>query len=118
MKTVDINVVAAACHEANRLYCRSIGDTTQPLWIHASGHQRVSAKAGVEFHLANPDSKPEDSHNSWLKHKQDAGWTYGEVKDEVKKTHPCIRPYNELPKAQQHKDKLFIQIVRMITCHR
>jgi hypothetical protein len=39
---------------------------------------------------------------------------YGPVKDVVNKIHPCIRPYEELPEAQQKKDAMFIAVVRAL----
>ena len=42
------------------------------------------------------------------------GWVYGEHKDEQRKTHPCIVPYDELPAAQRAKDALFLANVRAL----
>lgn len=50
-------------------------------------------------------------HDNWLKEKQADGWVYGEEKNLLIKTHPCILPYNELPEFQQKKDLLFSAIV-------
>ena len=112
----DENVVniARVCHEVNKAYCESIGDTSQLSWGDAPDWQKESAIKGVLFHLANPGAKPEDSHNSWLKEKEATGWGYGEVKDAEKKTHPCFVPYNQLPQAQQTKDALFIAVVHSV----
>lgn len=112
MTTHDI---AAVCHEANRVYCQSLGDASQLPWNLAPQWQRDSAVNGVEFHQANPDSKPEDSHNNWLAVKLADGWKYGPVKDADKKEHPCCVPYEELPETQKVKDKLFIAIVRALS---
>ena len=59
--------IAKTRHEVNRAYCQSIGDNSQPEWKDAPEWQKKSAITGVEYHLANPASKPEDSHNSWLR---------------------------------------------------
>ena len=40
------------------------------------------------------------------------GWVYGNVKDPVAKTHPCITAYENLSKEKQVKDYLFIAVVR------
>jgi hypothetical protein len=42
------------------------------------------------------------------------GWTYGDVKDFGRKTHPTLLPFDELPTDQQLKDRLFIAIVRAL----
>ena len=47
----------------------------------------------------------------WLMEKKNAGWTYGETKDPVLKTHPCIVPFDQLPVEQQKKDMLFKAII-------
>lgn len=102
--------IARICHEANRLYCQSLGDYSQPTWHDAPDWQKDSAIKGVEFHLAG-EHGPEASHESWLKQKRLEGWTWGPEKDVERKTHPCFRPYNELPMEQRRKDLLFLNIV-------
>ena len=37
------------------------------------------------------------------------------VNGEDAKTHPCMMPFNELPREQQMKDRLFIGIVRALS---
>ena len=111
MNEIPVEVVAEVCHEANRCYCNSIGDFSQPLWEVAPEWQRVSAINGVSFHRANPDAGPAASHESWLKEKEENGWKYGPVKDVEKKEHPCFVPYDELPAEQKRKDLIFTSIV-------
>ena len=111
---MDVQSIARVCHEANRAYCRSIGDNSQPSWDEAPDWQRRSAENGVAFQLANPDATPSHSHEEWLKEKAAAGWTYGPVKDPEKKEHPCFVPYEELPEEQKRKDVLFIAVVRAL----
>ncbi len=106
--------IARICHEANKAYCESLGDESQPSWNDAPLWQRESAVKGVEYHLANPEATPADSHNSWLQVKLSEGWVYGPVKNEREKTHPCILPYEMLPAEQQKKDYLFSAIVRAL----
>lgn len=103
--------IAMTCHEANRAYCAYLGDDSQKPWADAPDWQRESALKGVEFHLANPDAGDAASHDSWMAQKVADGWVYGETKDEEKKTHPCIVPFDQLPKEQQFKDALFRAIV-------
>lgn len=112
LKAVKIVEIARTCHEVNKAFCESIGDDSQPKWEDAPEWQKESAVNGVEFHLSNPDSKSSDSHDNWLAEKEKDGWKYGEVKDPEKKEHPCMVPYDKLPKDQQTKDALFISVVR------
>jgi hypothetical protein len=99
--------IAEVCHEANRAYCQSINDDSQPSWDDAPDCQRESAIKGVMFKQAKPDSTPADSHDSWLMEKQNQGWVYGETKDPIGKRHPCMVSYDELPTAQRAKDYIF-----------
>ena len=103
--------VAKICHEANKAYCVTIGDNTQPSWEDAPEWQKESAINGVRFHCLNENTTPADSHNSWLKEKTEQGWSWGEIKDADKKEHPCFTAYENLPKAQQVKDYIFKNIV-------
>jgi hypothetical protein len=106
--------IAEVCHEINRAYCQSIGDNSQPSWADAPEWQKQSATNGVKFHIANPGSPPSRSHEEWLKEKANTGWKYGPVKDPEKKEHPCFVPYDQLPREQQIKDKLFIAVVEAL----
>lgn len=106
--------IARVCHEANRAYCKALGDESQLPWEAAPEWQRTSAVNGVRFILANDGAPPSASHDSWLKEKVSQGWVYGEVKDPVAKTHPCCVPYDELPVEQKAKDYIFGAIVRSL----
>ncbi len=104
-------VIARTCHEANRTYCRSIGDDSQPTWDDAPDWQKDSAIKGVAFHVDNPDAGASASHESWFCEKVADGWKYGEVKDAEAKTHPCMVQFVKLPQEQQVKDHIFRSIV-------
>lgn len=106
--------IAEICHEANRAYCKAIGDDSQPAWVDAPDWQKQSALTGVNFIAANPDAGPDASHNSWLAEKTRDGWAYGPVKDPEKKEHPCFVPYDQLPTEQKAKDYIFGAIVRTL----
>jgi hypothetical protein len=107
-----ILAIAIACHEANRRYCDDIGEEGQVMWDDAPEWQRKSAIKGVTGHLLGDIATPEQSHESWLKEKQDTGRVYGEVKDPVKKTHPSMVAYGDLPPAERKKDSIFSDVVR------
>lgn len=106
--------VARACHEVNRAYCQALGDSSQPAWEDAPDWQKDSAMLGVELHMSG-DHGPEASHASWMAQKVADGWVYGETKDPEKKTHPCLVPFEQLPKEQQAKDYLFRAVVLALT---
>lgn len=110
--TADGNeIIARICHEVNRQWCAFNGDHSQPAWEDAPEWARTSAINGVAFHRANPDAGDAASHNSWMAEKLADGWQFGLVKDPSIKRHPCIVPFEELPRDQQFKDRLFRTVV-------
>lgn len=117
MTTIDVDklyAIARVAHEINKAYCQAMGDNSQPTWYDAPQWQVKSAVNGVLFHVEHPNAGPEASHNSWLKEKLENGWRLGHVKDANEKTHPCILPFQDLPKEQQAKDFLFRQVVHSL----
>lgn len=114
MDRPDVAAIARVAHEANRVYCFTIGDDSQLPWDEAPEWQRSSAIDGVQFHIDNPLANPIDSHNRWMARKLEEGWVYGAVKDPEAKTHPCIAPYEDLPEEQRRKDWLFVNVVRAL----
>lgn len=113
-KTMNNQEIARVCHQVNKAYCESLGDTSQPEWEDAPEWQKESAILGVELHQSG-DHGPEASHESWMKQKVDDGWSYGEVKDPAAKTHPCLVPFEDLPQEQQAKDFIFRAVVHALT---
>jgi hypothetical protein len=111
---INVIAIAAVCHEANRALCYIDDDESQPAWEDAPDWQVESAINGVEHAIRHQDITPEEMHANWMAGKIADGWTYGDVKDPVAKTHPCIRPYDMLPWLQQKKDVLFLAIVRAL----
>ena len=111
MDTVNVQTIAEICHEANRVYCRSLGDDSQPRWEYALTWQRESAIKGVQAILEGRVKTARESHDSWLQEKSLDGWSYGPVKDVAARTHPCFLPYDELPADQRRKDDLLRGIV-------
>lgn len=108
---MNIEQVAKVCHETNRAFCDSIGDTSQKPWIEAEQWQRDSAIKGVQFKIDNPLALPSAQHDAWSADKIADGWCYGEVKDASMKKHPCLVAYDQLPLDQRIKDYLFVAIV-------
>ena len=106
--------IAEVAHEVNRAFCQAMGDDSQAPWNGAPDWQKDSAENGVSFHLEHPEAGPEASHETWMKQKVDDGWKYGPVKDATKKEHPCIVPFDQLPKDQQAKDYIFRSIVHSL----
>lgn len=103
--------IARICHEANRAYCIAIGEEPQPHFEDAPEWQVKSAINGVQAILEGKSDSCAANHHNWMLEKLKDGWRYGEVKDAEKKEHPCLLPYDALPREQQFKDFLFGLIV-------
>lgn len=106
--------IAEVCHEANRAYCRGLGDDSQVSWADAPEWLRNSALEGAAFFHANPHAPPEVMHAQWCEQKNREGWVYGPEKDVEKKTHPSLVAFPDLPEAQQRKDFLFSAVCRAL----
>lgn len=113
---MEVKQIAVVCHEANRAYCLTLGDRSQPAWDEAPEWQRKSAITGVEFHLktltSGNEPLPSASHDSWLAEKKADGWKFGPVKNAETKEHPCFVPYAQLPPEQKLKDFIFCVVVK------
>jgi hypothetical protein len=103
--------IARVAHEVNRAYCQALGDHSQPAWEDAPQWQRDSALLGVKLHAENQAAGPQASHESWMAHKLAEGWKYGPEKRPDQKEHPCLVPFDQLPREQQAKDYIFRAVV-------
>lgn len=46
-----------------------------------------------------------NTHEVWARQRIEDGWVYGEVRDDEKKTHPCIVPYEQLSESEKQYDR-------------
>jgi ryanodine receptor 2 len=44
-------------------------------------------------------------HDIWSAGRIAEGWQYGETRDDVRKLHPCLVPYDELPENEKEYDR-------------
>lgn len=44
-------------------------------------------------------------HEVWAEGRIASGWTYGETRDDAKKTTPCLVPYDKLPESEKDYDR-------------
>jgi RyR domain len=115
-RTPDISMVysdeqiARVVHAANAELQAIHGDPapSQP-WDHEPEEIRANVMLGVRN--ARNGFTPAEHHQSWVDDKLAHGWRYGASKDPVAKTHPCLVPYERLPREQRVKNVLFIAIV-------
>jgi hypothetical protein len=99
--------LAAAAYEINRAYCDFMSMAPLVPWDDASEAIRRGYMLGVEGILYGTVKSPEEQHAAWMNTRLADGWSWAAKKDDVKKTHPCLVPYGELPQEQRVKDTLF-----------
>lgn len=44
-------------------------------------------------------------HEIWAQERINQGWTYGDKRDDAKKHHPCLIPYDDLPEEEKVYDR-------------
>lgn len=107
-----VEAMCRVLHAANAAYSDAIDDKfPHKKWEESPESLRQTTRQGVLTRLENPDMSPAQMHANWMDAKIKDGYRYGEVKDDIEKTHPCLVAYTALPKEQQVKDRLFSAIV-------
>lgn len=46
-----------------------------------------------------------NTHEIWSESRMKEGWVYGPVRDDIKKHHPCLIPYEALPESEKEYDR-------------
>lgn len=46
-----------------------------------------------------------NAHEVWAAERMRQGWRYGESRDDARKLHPCLRPYEELAESEKDFDR-------------
>ena len=46
-----------------------------------------------------------NTHDIWAKQRFAEGWTYGMKRNDERKEHPCLVPYDELPDSEKQYDR-------------
>ncbi|XP_026324427.1 ryanodine receptor [Hyposmocoma kahamanoa] len=61
------------------------------------------------------DKLAENIHEMWAMNKIEAGWMYGEQREDLHKIHPCLVPFERLPPAEKRYDiQLAVQTLKTI----
>jgi hypothetical protein len=49
-----------------------------------------------------------NAHEIWAQQRLRDGWTYGAHRDDVKRTHPCLVPYENLSESEKEYDRVMV----------
>ncbi|BES99791.1 ryanodine receptor [Nesidiocoris tenuis] len=61
------------------------------------------------------DRLAENIHEMWAMNKIEAGWIFGEVRDDIRRVHPCLVQFERLPAAEKRYDtQLAVQTLKTI----
>lgn len=56
-----------------------------------------------------------NAHDIWATQRMSDGWRYGPQRDDVKKQHPCLIPYEELSESEKEYDrKMAVETIKLI----
>lgn len=55
--------------------------------------------------LALSELLARNAHDVWARERMKQGWVYGPVRDDGKKEHPCLLPYEALPESEKEYDR-------------
>lgn len=56
-----------------------------------------------------------NTHDVWAESRIADGWSFGKARDDEKKKHPCLIPYEELPESEKEYDRVVsLGVLRLI----
>ena len=76
--------------------------TYTPDPIDTAGIELKTALSELVEHLA------ENNHDHWALQRITEGWRYGPQRDDKTKTHPDLKPYQELPDSEKEYDRISV----------
>ncbi|MFI9489038.1 RyR domain-containing protein [Promicromonospora sp. NPDC052451] len=96
---------------ANRAQVRAIPDRLRQM-----GCTVAPARGTEHGRIPEPvvDARAVDEHDRWTAEKVAAGWTYGPQRDDARRLHPDLRPWDELSEADREKDRAAIRAIPVI----
>jgi serine phosphatase RsbU (regulator of sigma subunit) len=87
-----------------------------PTKLLAIGYRIRQVKKGfksVTLHLSQDEIETMSAieHMRWSWDKRLNGWRYGDVKNEMLRTHPGLVPYSDLPESEKEKDRELVRLI-------
>ena len=113
-----------------RIFCRRRQPTTLSLWTTSRMLQSLSDMKKNDYiprpidtfgvHLPKElddlvETLARNVHDVWAAGRIAEGWTWGPVRDDALKQHPCLVPYEELPDSEREYDRhTAIETIKLI----
>ncbi len=58
-----------------------------------------------------------NTHEVWACQRIADGWQYGPKRDDAKRHHPCLVPYDQLPESEKEYDRgTALEVIKVIHC--
>lgn len=106
-----VEKIAQVVHESMRAWQKANGQEPIPGWGRAPRWMKDATIASVHWRIDNPTASASAQHEQWLSHKRADGWKHGRIRSAVKKLHPLMMPYSQLPEVEKRKDALLNALV-------
>lgn len=108
--------IARTCHQLWVARQEVTGFDPDPPWEKLTKRDKETSVWGVEYVLSHSDITPEELFFAWRKHKVENGWSFGEMRDKMNKTHPyIIEEFEKLPEEEKLNYRLFIKTVQILS---
>jgi hypothetical protein len=107
---VDFDQLSDHLREQNRGVARDLPRKLEVLGLVL----RQDAPAGTPAILIDPtDPRVEElaksEHQRWYDSKYKVGWRYGDPRDDIKKLHPSMLPWEKITEAERDKDRTIVR---------
>lgn len=104
--------LAETDRETNRAAARRIPDNLSIAGLKLrkrTGRVKPEAQRQVGMHIrGHLDRLAESEHIGWMADRLGNGWCLAKTRDDGKKLHPCLIPFDDLPEIEKEKDRATI----------
>jgi hypothetical protein len=108
--------LARICYDAIRAYGKTIGEVYLR-WPDARPSVRESFAGAVAYLLEAPSASVRDLHGHWLAARTQQGWQYAPQRDDARRLHPAMVPWEDVSEREYLKFVLMHRIVDVFREH-
>lgn len=114
MKALTDEQIARVAHEVLRAYSEAVGSTHSEPWEDMPETERAREVGEVKAHIALETVSAAKAHELWCVQQHKEGWVWGLKKNDEKKKHPNLVPFDQLSFEQRVKSYMFCAVVRTL----